>query len=100
MLRNAVQAALAASDQAEQADQACQQALQQLQELKRHVDELIQSLLLDLESFRGQAIWSGAAPLLSAAFANEEALWLALCLQVCLAGMMINLPHSCMPSDL
>lgn len=93
----AVQAALAADEAAEQA---AQQASQQLEELKHQIDELVRGLLPDLEAVCGQAIWTGAALFVAAAFASEEALWLAMCLQVCScsAWPLMSKTSECCPS--
>ena len=75
-----MQAALAASE--ERAEEAAQQASQQLQALRSHLDALTGVLERDLQATSKQEIATGASMFVAAAFANEEALWLALCLQV------------------
>ena len=66
----------------EQPDQAAQEALQQLKQLEEQLASLVESITPEFVLASKQAIWTGASVFVAAAFAKEEALWLALCLQV------------------
>ena len=72
----------AAQAMPEQPDQAAQEVLQQLEQLEQQLAGLIDSIVPELQLASKQAIWTGDSMFVAAAFANEEALWLALCLQV------------------
>ena len=72
----------AAQAMPEQPDQAAQEVLQQLEQLEQQLAGLVESIVPELQLASKQAIWAGASMFVAAAFANEEALWLALCLQV------------------
>ncbi len=62
--------------------EAAQQASQRLQALESCLEPFFGALLPEVALACKEAVFTGAALFVAGAFATEEALWLALCLQV------------------